>query len=351
MKNSERVLIIKPSALGDIIHALPVAMAIKKSNPAAFVGWVVSRPYQEILEHSPYVDQIFIFERKRWGGVTNFWHHKNEFVRLLRDLRAAHFGTVLDLQGLLRSGILALLSGAPRRIGFGNAREMAPFAYTEWVMPPPRIHAIERYLLLGRHLCPMDIPDTLPLPQSPAFPQKMAQDSGTPIIVLVPGARWSNKIWPARHFAVLADNLLADFKAQVILVGAASDMEIGQQIMQQCRGASKLINWIGQTSLKDLVAIMAHASLVVTNDSGPMHIAVAVGTPTVALFGPTDPVRTGPYGDRHRVLQAKMPCMPCLKRSCSRADFCLEAITPQQVLQTVADRLRLTTRATDQQSL
>jgi heptosyltransferase-1 len=345
MKTSQRILIVKPSALGDIIHALPVAIGIKKINPNAIVGWVVSRPYQEILENNPYIDKLFIFERKRWGGMNNFWQHKGEFFELIHNIRAARFGTVLDLQGLLRSGIITLLSGAPRRIGFKNAREIAPFAYNEWVTPPLRMHAIERYLLLAGQLGPMHMPLSLPLPQTPLYPKKMAAwGHGVPIVVLVPGARWPSKIWPAYHFAMLADMLIARMQAKVVLVGASSDCDIGRQILEHCQAASQVVNWIGQTSLADLTAIMVHAHLVVTNDSGPMHIATAVGTPTVALFGPTDPARTGPYGSQHVVLQARLPCEPCLQKICRRPDFCLKAITPQQVWQTVESCLRLKSR-------
>jgi lipopolysaccharide heptosyltransferase II len=352
MRQHPRLLIVKLSALGDIIHTIPVVAGLKKACPQAFIGWVVSRPYEEILSGNPHIDQVFLFERKRWGGVANFWRHRGEFARLIRQIRSTHFDVVLDFQGLLRSAVLTLLSGAPRRIGFANAREFAPLAYTETlILPPKPIHALERYVLLANRLAEIDVPAEFPMPLSQECYERIARSasdllpdadskvlrasSGLRMVVMVPGTRWVTKQWPPQYFARLADMLWEKYHPHIFLAGAPSDFPIGEEILRVAKPDTQIESWIGQTSLKELVTLMSQADLVVTNDSGPMHIAAAVGTQILALFGPTDPVLTGPYGSRHIVLKASLPCVPCMKRYCTNAVFCLFTITPEEVLQEI----------------
>lgn len=337
MNPRQRILIVKLSALGDIIHTMPIAAGIKEAYPDTFIGWLVSRPYHELLEGCPYIDRIFIFERRRWGGLTNFWKNRHGFAQVVRSIRESRFGTVLDFQGLLRSAFFTVIAGAPQTIGFANARELAFLAYNDKVMPPTlSMHAVERYRLLSQRLGPFPISEKFPFALTDTHREKVRElGTATPLVVFVPGARWLNKRWPPRYFSQLADLLLSRYPVRIVLAGSKEDTEIGEQLLQGVNEPGRVVNWIGKTSLKELVALMAAAKFVVTNDSGPMHIAAAVGTPTVALFGPTDPVRTGPYGKQHIVIKANMPCVACLKRNCAKTPLCLETILPTQVFEAI----------------
>lgn len=335
MNPLQRILIVKLSAMGDVVQTLPIAETLKMAFPNTLLGWLVSRDNRELVADNPYIDRVFVFERRRWGGIAGFWRHRREFRDLIEDIRAHRFGVVLDFQGLFRSGLLTFVSGAPKRIGFANARELAFLAYNEKVKVPDRnIHAVDRYALLLRCLGNIageknGIVFAYP-PRASCTRQSHKGDR--PKIVLAPGAKWANKRWPAPYFAELADLLTCDCRARIILVGTAADLAIGEEIRQKAKFSHDLTSLIGQTCLSELTAVIKDADLVVTNDSGPMHLADAHGVPTLALFGPTTPARTGPYRTRHAVLQASLPCIPCLKRNCRNGNSCMDKIKPCEVL-------------------
>ena len=305
-----RILILKPSSLGDIIHALPAVHLIRQRYPQAHLAWLVNTAFISVLKHCPVLDEIIPFPR----------HEYRRLPALIRHLRRARYDIVVDLQGLLRSGLLAALSGAPRRIGLSDARECAGFFHNE-VISVPRIHAVDRYLRAAVHLGGAAGPVEFPLGLA-------AGGRSEEFLAINTSARWPTKLWGDDKFAELIRQLPQD---RVILTGSAAEADRIGRVAQGCR------NLAGKTDLFELAGWYRRCAVVVTNDSGPMHLAAAVGTPVVAIFGPTDPALTGPYGKGHTVLRVTLPCAPCFKGRCANPNSmaCMTGVSVAEVLQAV----------------
>ncbi len=334
-----KAVLIKPSSLGDVIHTLPLVTAISRQVPGSIVDWVVRPEYAALVTAHPDVRQTLLFHRARWSRAANMPHTLAEIIGLVRQLRREHYDYLLDVQGLLRSGMLSLLSGARIRVGFVNAREFARFSYNRPVaIPGQGIHAVDRYMLLLQELgLSPSAPDFgLQIPAQAAdsvqalLRQVDVQD-GRSLIVLNPDTRWDTKKWLPERFATLADLLVSELGADVLFVGGPAEKDTVASIVSLCR--ERTANLAGVTDLIQLAALLKQADLMITCDSGPMHLAAAVGTKVLALFGPTDPVRTGPYGSGHRVIQKQEDCVPCLKRSCALEHrICMASISVEEVL-------------------
>ncbi len=317
-----RVLIIKPSSLGDIIHALPAVSLIRRRYPDAHIAWLVNTGFASLLQNCPLIDEIIPFPR----------HEFCKLPALIKRLRQNQYNLVVDFQGLLRSGLLSAVTGARRRVGFAAplAREGAHFAYNETV-PVTCHHAVDRNLLIARHLgCDMTEPIEFPLGSTDACRRSVATLLAgiTAPIAINPAARWLTKFWGDDKFAALIRQLPAE---RIILTGAASEATRIAGIAPECR------NLAGQTDLAQLTEVYRRCAVVITNDSGPMHLAAATGTPVVAIFGPTDPALTGPYGKQHRALRAGIACSPCLSPRCRHTPRmeCMKLVTVDQVLAAV----------------
>jgi heptosyltransferase-1 len=305
-----RILIIKPSSLGDVVHALPTVNLIRKKFPDARISWLINDSLASLLKKCPVIDEQIEFRR----------HAYTTFPALLQRLRHGHFDCVVDLQGLLRSGIMARATGAPRRLGLSDAREGARWFYNE-IIPTPRAHAIDRYLRAASHLGCAAGPIEFPL----GIPPQIAAEG---LIAVNPSARWNTKLWGDDKFAELVRRLPSK---RVVLTGSVTEREQIERIAQGCR------NLAGGTDLFELAELYRRCAVVVTNDSGPMHVAAAVNTPVVAIFGPTDPALTGPYGKQHVVLRSGIPCSPCLKPYCTHTPRmeCMTRVSVEQVLTAV----------------
>ena len=340
--NFLRTLIIKPSSMGDIVQALPVLTALKETHPGAHVSWLVASPFADLLEGHPRLEEVVVFDRERYARIGRSVGTTLEFAQFLKGLRQKRFTTVIDLQGLFRSSLVALASGAPSRVGFRDARELAPLFYTaEVVVGRAEIHAVDRCLALARHvgLHPPKATDHLPVSAArrAAIRRRLAEaglGAGEPFLVVCADARWPSKQWPADRFAQVLDRVRAAAGARSVLVGGPSAVPTAQAITAAM--AQPPIDLTNGTTLKELVAVIAEARAMVANDSGPMHVAAAVGTPVVAIFGPTNPRRTGPYGPGHDVFAGRAPCSPCYRRQClyaggSLALCCLKNITTEEV--------------------
>ena len=307
-----RILIVKPSALGDIVHGLPVLRLLRRRWPGARIAWLVNAGFAGLLAGHPDLDEVIVFERRRLGSIP----------ALARRLAGGGFDLALDLQGLFRSGWLAWQTGAAVRVGFAAAREGAGAFYTDSV--PDRgenRHAVERNLDAAEALGCGRGPVEFDLGMSDV--DQASADAlvpAGPFAALLPGTNWATKRWPAEHFAALVGPLRDRFGLASVVAGAADAAALP--------GA---VDLIGRTSLKQLVAVLGRASLVVANDSGPMHLAAALGRPLVVPFGPTHPARTGPYGRPECVLRLDLPCAPCYARSCVHQS-CLRWLSPSAVL-------------------
>ena len=333
----QRILIIKPSSLGDVVHGLPTLQALRRRFPSAEMHWLVKREWAGILERAEGLHRIWTVARGVGGWLS-----------VVPDLRAERFDVVLDLQGLFRSAALAWLTGCPRRIGFANGREGSPLFYTDRVpVPTPEMHAVDRYLLLSAR-AGVPVPDKVEFRLCPtaadrehinALLRRHGIMPGTVWIAVNPVARWVTKRWPLGYFAQVADAIQNSGLGRVVLIGSESDRAATETVKQAMRSIP--LDLTGSVSLTHLPALLASPALLITNDSGPMHVAAAVGTPVVALFGPTSAARTGPYGGDHTVLTSDVPCRPCLSRHCQQADplVCLTSITSETVVAAVRQRL------------
>jgi heptosyltransferase-1 len=336
----QRILIIKPSAIGDVVHTLPILNLVRKKWPAAKISWLVTPACAGLLEGHPQLDEVILFDRKRLGSIWRrpwLWMELRRFTRGLRERR---FDLVIDLQGLFRSGWLARETRAPVRVGFANARELAWIFYTHRVpIETMEQHAVSRYLKVARFIGCDDRPVEFVFAttdEDTKYAEELIR-AGKNVCpttlgyaVLLPGTNWLTKRWPVERFAGLVAPLRERGLACVV-AGGPDAVEMAKQI-------PGTIDVTGRTSLRQLTALLERAALVVANDSGPMHIAAALGRPLVTPFGPTNPVRTGPYGRMDSVIRLDISCSPCYSRHCSHRS-CLQFLDVAPVLELAREQM------------
>jgi len=320
-----KILIIKPSSLGDVVHSLPFLNSIRACYPKAEIHWVIAKGLEGLLEGHPMLNKLVIIDKDRWKKLRRLHRTLGELRRLFRDI-GGEYDLVIDLQGLLRSGLIAMASGAPVRIGFAEAREGSALFYTRKVAGGRNIHAVERYLKIAEALgCfPESILFPFPLVKEESEKIRNIKASLKDYAVIVPGARWDTKIWPAENFGRIA----AMLPFPSLVVGGGSDAALAEEVVRNAEG--KAVSLAGSTSLKELIEVMRTARVVISNDSGPMHIAAGFGVPVVAIFGPTSRERTGPYGKGHLVVESAVECAPCFRRRCKDLK-CMKAIAAGEV--------------------
>lgn len=334
-----KVLVIKPSSLGDVVHALPVARHLRRHRPDASIHWFLNRELVPLLEGDPDIERIIPFDRHGWLGPLGW----PDAWQTLRKLRAERYDLILDLQGLARSGLIGWLANGARVVGVDDSREGAPLFHDRSVPRPTGTrHAVDWYLAVLRELgIPTDGSiEWMPTRSWAAAPAKARiEGSGQVWIGLQPGARWMNKRWPVESFAALARELAEDPAVRLAVFGGGADASLGAAIAAAVPG--RVTDFCGKLSLPEVAEWLRLCRMLVTNDTGPMHIAAAVGTPVVALFGPTSPERTGPYGQLSSVVRVPLPCAPCMKDTCRNAETlaCLRRITPGEIARTVRERL------------
>ncbi|MBI5026995.1 MAG: lipopolysaccharide heptosyltransferase I [Nitrospirae bacterium] len=351
MKTSppERILIIKPSSLGDIIHSLPFLKAIRDSFPEACIEWVVSKKLKGILEGHPLINNLIIFNKDEWGQFKDISKTVGEMFAVIKELRAKSFDLVIDLQGLLRSGIISFFASAPVKIGFEEAREGSRLFYNKRISVNGSLHAVDKYLEIAKAILKEHRIQNTEKVEFPLYIDRTAKESVKKLlsetstysggrlkekeyVVIVPSARWQTKRWPAEYFGAL----IAGLPIPSVITGGNADKEIAQKVVDSSKGNG--IDLSGRTNLKELIALIAGAKAVVSNDSGPMHIAAALNIPVVALFGPTDPEKTGPYGWNRpgayglTVLRSSLNCSPCFKKTC-KEPICMSAIPVKTVFE------------------
>lgn len=332
-RDFKEILIIKPSSLGDIIDALPAVGAIRKRFPSARISWLVKPEWAGILKGHPAIDEV-IAVPFRWGAV----------FQLMQAVRKRSFDLVVDLQGLLRSAILGRAAGASVRIGFAAAREGAPWFYTDRVpIPEGVVHAVDRYRMIAKGLgCDVetvnfDIPSSVEIGRNI---RRLLSEGGfseaTPFVLIHPTARWESKKWEPIRFSELADWLAREKKLPIVFVGSKGEKEEVDRILGRMKQPA--INFAGKTSLLELAELIRRAAFFICNDSGPMHLASAVGTPVVALFGPTDPRKIGPYGTGHTIIRKESSCAGCRRDRCARGNECMKAISVDEVIRAIENR-------------
>ncbi len=334
-----KILILKPSSLGDVIHALPVLRLLRQHFRDAEIFWWIDSTLAPLIDGDPDLTGIVRFERKRWGKPQ----HWPEMLSSIHWLRTQKFDLVIDLQSLLRSAAFAWLARGKFLIGLDDAREGANGFYD---LAVPRkdfhTHAVDWYLSV---LTALKIPvhkNFIWLPERKEIADDVKRKwfsepsifnlQSSPLILLQPGARWENKRWPVKHFTTLVRALENNFPAaRFVILGGKDDVTLGEKIF--AAAPEKVLNLCGKTSLPEMIEVVRRGDLLITNDTGPMHVAAALGKPLIALFGPTAPERTGPYGQLQNVLRLDLPCAPCLKSTChfEKPEECLRALTPDVV--------------------
>lgn len=333
-KQYSNILIVKLGAIGDVIHALPTAHAIKQAWPAARLTWVVEKPSYDLLTNNPDIDEIIVFEKSRIKSLSGIFSYGRE---LRKQLRMRQFDLTLDLQGLFKSGAVAALTGAPQRLVYCNTREFSHWLSQKVCGPNRQGHVVERLLDVVRSLGVGYGSPVFPIcvtAGEQAAARGMAAEAGfnmdQPYVVLLLGANWPNKRWPTESFAQLAARLQSCGIAPV-LAGGSGDRESAANWKERFRLTQPPADLTGRTTLKQLAYLLQHCRAVVGGDTGPMHLAAAVGAKVAALFGPTDPGRNGPYGAGHIVLKTAYSCAGCWRRRCPEGRDCLAKISVDQV--------------------
>lgn len=327
----KNILIIKMSSLGDVLHTLPFVAVLRERFPGARLTWLVHPQFGAFVPDPPVVDEVLFFDKVKFTkmGVCDKWSYFKEMRELLHS---RNFDLVIDMQGLFKSAVLAAISGCNNRIGYCEMREGSGLVSKAITGAHARDHVIERYLDVARYLgCEVN-EIQFPMPDLQKEWQAVREKADSvkkTYVVLVPGARWETKKWPAEYFARLAGMILKDGK-QVVLAGGPEDEPLGRQITEMVPGVTDLT---GKTSLRELGALIQHCTAYISVDTGPLFIAAAMKRPLVAMYGPTRPDRTGPYGSTEAtVLTAPVACAGCLKKHCNNW-ICMNAITPEMAFE------------------
>jgi heptosyltransferase-1 len=313
-----RILVIKLSSLGDLFNVVPAVHGLKVGLGAS-IDWVTQPEYVDLVRCFDDVDDVISFPRRRFlAGLP----------KLIRSVRERNYDYVIDLQGLLKSALTARLARGRTRIGPSYRREGSGLFYHRIAGPRDESrHAVKQACDILKHLQLAEPAPVFPV----TFPPAPAPRS-RPAVALIPRSRWTTKNWPIERFAELARALRERLSATVVLAGAPEDRAACDQIAGD---DDAILNLAGTTGLPELGGVLSGMDLVITVDTGPMHMAAASGVPVLALFGATDPGRTGPYGAGHEVLTTPdLPCRPCRSRTCARGDLaCLQEITIDQVFE------------------
>lgn len=334
----QNVLVVKLSAIGDVIHALPVSYAIKETYPEARLTWVVEPSAYNILQGNPYIDELIVFEKKKFKSLGGFLANYGPFCDKLRQCK---YDAALDLQGLFKSAAIAWSSKAALKLGTCNMRELSDKVSRPVIGAHANGHIVERYLDVARALgCRVD---------KVVFPVEISADDAKlarsylyvagckgdiPYVVLAVGANWPNKRWPVKYFARLSDWIYSRGLLPVIVGGGALDEQLAEDISRLAEIPP--VNMVGKTNLKQLAYVMREAKAVVGGDTGPVHLAAGMGTPTVMFMGPTDANRNGPYGQLENAVEVPRECRYCWKRACPKGLDCLAKIMPEMIEEKLA---------------
>ena len=357
-----KILLIKLSAVGDVVHTIPVLNKLRRRYPSAQLDWLITPAIAELLRHHPAISNIIEFEREAWSAPWRLAPFAS-YARLARKLRAANYDLIVDMHGQFRTAVLTFATGAPARIGFDRprarvwdasprkfpeqarkhawqgAREGSWMAYTHHIpVPTLDLHAVDRYLnvgpILGLDCEPADF--SFPVPQSAVSRVEtlLAQHGvdRADIVIMAPGTIWETKYWGSDRFAKVAGHFLSKGFA-VILIGSQRERVVCEKVAALAPGA---IDLAGMTALSELAALIRRSAISITNDSGPMHLAVALDRPVVSIFGPTDPVWIGPYQHPDAVLHTDLECSPCYLRKlkhCHHGHACMRSISAPAVIE------------------
>ena len=332
---AQRILVLKPSSFGDIVHLFPALTLLKQQFPEAVLDFMVNPEFVPLLEFSPFpVERVILFERRKLGKISTFFP---AFFRLISALRREKYDLVIDFQGLFRSGLCAKLSRTKCRIGFASPREKAAALFYDLKFDVARSHAVQRNVRLVESLCGMEKNSGVPVPELPVSASGRAGLPELPprYMVLLPGTRWESKQFPPELFAAIIRRLrekMADM--EFVVAGAPSEAVLGEAI------GENVINLAGKTSLASLFELLRSSCGVLGNDSGPLHAAAALNVPVFGFYGPTVPGLTGPWGKHTTFFQRDdLKCAGCLKRNCPLEKTLCHQLDVDLIVKSVLDKL------------
>ena len=338
------ILIVKLSAIGDVIHTLPSLAALRRLYPDAHITWVVEEAAADLVKNHPYLDTVLISRRKSWSKDIQKGKILKPLINtllLIKELRRRRYDLVIDFHGLFKSSVIVFFSRGKRKLGYDSLQELSGLFLNEKIPEDMNKHAVDRYLDFPRYLGSKTDNVEFILPSNNDAEAKVRllmskyKLDDKKFIAINPVAYWETKLWDNEKFAHLADLANNKLKMKVVFTGSEKVSIEGITSRMTTEG----INLGGQTSLLDLAYLYKKAQMVITTDSGPMHLASAVGAPVIALFGPTDPARTGPHGKEHTIITAGLPCSPCFLKKCSTKK-CMKDISPEQVFAAIEEKLR-----------
>jgi len=341
------ILIVKLSAIGDVIHTLPSLAALRRLYPQAHITWIIEEASADLIAGHPDLDRVLVSRRKRWtrelrnpGRIGEVIKEIRDFIREFRD---RPYDLVIDFHGLFKSAVFVFLSRGRRKLGYNSLQELSGLFLNEKIPEDMEKHAVDRYLDFPRYLGARDSEPEFFIPVGKENEKKVDEllrssgiDRDERFVAVSPMALWETKLWDEDKFAALCDRIISELGVKIVFTG---NEEGGMNERIQSLMTVPCVNLGGKTTLRDLACLYQRAVLLVTTDSGPMHIAAAAGTPVVALFGPTSPARTGPYGKEHTVIRREIDCSPCFLKKCETRQ-CMKDISVEEVFQAVKERLK-----------
>jgi lipopolysaccharide heptosyltransferase II len=359
----EKILIVRLSALGDVIQTLPLPAAIRRSMPQAKIGWAIDASLLSAIHGHRDIDYIHVCPRSRWQAAAldplRWPHVLRELNAFARDIRAVGYDLAIDAQGLLISALIPFLAGIRRRVGFDHRRELSHFFYTEKYVSKREYFASgtmhsEHMLALARAIgcdtsgCQAQLPEVLPhVRAGVAALLDQAFGNGGALIALAPGTQWVSKRWPVEYWRELLEAIVTRTKANVVLVGARDDAPAAAELLQSVGdiGATRILNLAGKTTVPELYALMARVSVTIAPDTAPLHVAGAARCAhLIGVYGPTPGGRTGPGGSPDIRLLSATPalhCQPCRRPRCRYGtNQCMRNVAPADVLAALAPALR-----------
>jgi len=342
-----KILVIKPSALGDVVNGLVIVPRLRILFPDCEIHWLVNSEYAELVKLAG-VDKIIRFDRGAWKSFKSVLKGISNVSKISLKLKKNNYDIVIDLQGLIRSGWFTFITLAPVRVGFSDAREFAHLFYNRKVdVKRNQTHAVDCCLETLKKLG-----DENPTAKWKWFGLDKKADHlkwkykliSNNYLVFVVGSRWKTKSWPAAFFGKTAALIYKKTGLNILLTGTEDEIHIAEKVMfhavENGCDESAIVSLAGKISLSELIALCRESNIVLTTDTGPMHCAASVGAKTVALMGPTSPVRHGPYNQQKNVIVINKKCAPCYKRICPDGNICMAEILPETVAEKISKELQ-----------
>lgn len=325
-----KVLIIKPSSLGDIFHAYYAVNHLVNAKPEVQIDWLINPAFADILRYFPKINRIIPFERRKLGQISSFF---TSFFDLYRAIRRDKYDLVIDFQGLFRSAFFAWIAKSNGVFGFAHPKEKiaALFYKHRIIIPDNCIHAVDKNLNMIKQILPVSAHITCDVPGIDSIFYSQAElllsDAGISIddeiCGIVVGARWPSKCFPESIFAEMIKTLLKNKpQIKIVLLGTGEDLSVATRLSRQfTEFPGQVVSLVGKTGIGALVEVIRRCKMIISNDSGPVHIAALLNKTVFAFFGSTDPGKTGPYGSKHYIFELDLPCLHCLKRTCPNSNL------------------------------